>query len=96
MRDKFNEDSRVKIPAILHLTRIGYKFLSKSEMTNIDLNTNIFKKQFKEGISKINEKDYSDSEIEAFVKEIDVILEDNDLGKLFYKSLLGKFNCKLI
>jgi type I restriction enzyme R subunit len=96
MRDKFNEDSRVKIPAILHLTRLGYRFLSKSEMAHIDLNTNIFKKQFKEGISKINDKDYSDSEIEAFVKEIDVILEDNDLGKLFYKSLLGKFNCKLI
>ena len=25
---KFNEDSRVKIPAILHLTRLGYTYLS--------------------------------------------------------------------
>jgi hypothetical protein len=24
----FNEDSRVKIPALLHLTRLGYKYLS--------------------------------------------------------------------
>ena len=26
--NKFNEDSRVKIPAILHLMRLGYKYLS--------------------------------------------------------------------
>ena len=25
---KFNEDSRVKIPSILHLTRLGYKNIS--------------------------------------------------------------------
>ena len=48
----FNENSRVKIPALLHLTRLGYKFLSRSEMTHIDPETNIFITQFKEGISK--------------------------------------------
>ena len=25
---KFNEDSRVKIPAIIHLTRLGYDYIS--------------------------------------------------------------------
>ncbi|WP_162532175.1 hypothetical protein [Candidatus Scalindua japonica] len=25
---KFNEDTRVKIPSILHLTRLGYQYLS--------------------------------------------------------------------
>ena len=25
---KFNEDSRVKIPALLHFTRLGYHYLS--------------------------------------------------------------------
>lgn len=29
---KFNEDSRVKIPAILHLTRLGYSYLSLKEL----------------------------------------------------------------
>ncbi|MCT7466705.1 hypothetical protein N5T78_08950 [Aliarcobacter cryaerophilus] len=37
---KHNEDSRVKIPAILHLTRLGYKYLSLKECS-WDKNTNI-------------------------------------------------------
>ncbi|MCW5518060.1 hypothetical protein [Muriicola sp. Z0-33] len=38
---KFNEDSRVKLPAILHLTQLGYTYLSLKE-SNWDENTNIF------------------------------------------------------
>ena len=36
----FNEDTRVKIPAILTLTRLGYKYLSLKG-ANIDEETNI-------------------------------------------------------
>ena len=96
MINKFNEDSRVKIPAILHLTRLGYTFLSKSEMTNIHPDTNIFINQFKEGISKINNKEYTGRQIKSFITEISNQLENNDLGKVFYNSLLGDFSCKLI
>jgi type I restriction enzyme, R subunit len=97
MADKFNEDSRVKIPAILHLTRLGYTFLSKSQMTNVHPDTNIFIDQFKDGISRINNKKYSDKEIKSFITEISNELENNDLGKVFYKSLTGDFDrCKLI
>lgn len=36
---KFNEDSRVKIPAILHLMRLGYQYLSlKGQSWDIDTN----------------------------------------------------------
>jgi len=93
---KFNEDSRVKIPAILHLTRLGYAFLKKSEMTNVDPDTNIFVEQFSTGISKINNKAYTNKEIKSFISEIRNQLENNDLGKVFYRSLLGDFRCKLI
>lgn len=96
MSNKFNEDSRVKIPALLHLARLGYTFLPKSRMINIHPDTNIFLNEFKEGISKINGKEYSDPEIMAFVNEISIQLENNDLGKVFYRSLLGDFDCKLI
>lgn len=37
----FNEDTRVKIPAILTLTRLGYKYLSLKG-ADIDEETNIF------------------------------------------------------
>jgi len=96
MINKFNEDSRVKIPAILHLTRLGYTFLPKSKMKHIHQDTNIFIDVFKKSISKINNKNFTDSEINVFIAEISNQLENNDLGKVFYKSLLGDFNCKLI
>jgi type I restriction enzyme R subunit len=46
----FNEDSRVKIPAIIHLSRLGYKYLSKD--TLIDSETNIFIEVFKKYCDK--------------------------------------------
>jgi len=48
---KFNEDSRVKLPAILHLTQLGYKYLSLKEAV-WDIETNIFTDIFKKAIQK--------------------------------------------
>ena len=92
----FNEDSRVKIPAIVHLTRLGFTYLPKSAITNLHTDTNIFKDQFKAGLSKINDKEFTDSEVDSFVQQLNIQLEGSDLGKKFYKSLLGDFDCKLI
>ena len=44
----FNEDSRVKIPAILHLARLGYHYLSLKE-ANWDPRNNIFTELFRAG-----------------------------------------------
>jgi type I restriction enzyme R subunit len=93
---KFNEDSRVKIPAIVHLTRLGFTFLPKTEMTNTHADTNIFIEQFKKGLSKINDKEYTETEIAAFIAELNIQLDNSDLGKAFFKSLSGEFSCKLI
>ena len=92
----FNEDSRVKIPAIVHLTRLGYNYLPKKSFTNLHTDTNIFKDQFKAGLSKINDKEFTDIEIDSFLSEINIQLENSDLGKRFYKSLTGDFPVKLI
>jgi type I restriction enzyme R subunit len=93
---KFNEDSRVKIPALVHLTRLGYTFLPKSQMVNYHGDTNIFVDIFTEGISRINQKPYSDAEINGFIGELNTQLDNNDLGKVFHRSLTGEFACKLI
>ncbi len=42
---KFNEDTRVKLPAILHLMRLGYQYLSLKGQ-RWDLDTNIFPELF--------------------------------------------------
>jgi type I restriction enzyme R subunit len=92
----FNENSRVKIPAIIHLTRLGFTYLPSSAFKIVHGDTNIFKDQFKQGLSKINGKEYSDSEIDTFISEINILLDNSDLGKAFYKSLLGDFVCTLV
>ena len=51
---KFNEDSRVKIPALLHLTRLGYTYLSRKEHFKRNEESNIFPELFSAALSKIN------------------------------------------
>jgi len=51
----FNENSRVKIPAILHLCRLGYEYLSLRGATR-DESTNIFTELFSSSISQINQE----------------------------------------
>ncbi len=82
---KFNEDTRVKIPTILHLIRLGYNYLSLKE-AKWDLSTNIFTEIFSQNIKKIN-PGLNDSEIKLFYDEVSLSLENKDLGKAFYEKL---------
>ena len=51
----FNENTRVKIPAILHLTRLGYEYVSlKSERGIAESDANIFVDIFTDSITRIN------------------------------------------
>lgn len=93
----YNENSRVKVPAIVHLTRLGYQYYSLNNCKDtIDDRTNIFQNLFRESISRINSADYSIAETNKYINEIDILLENNDLGEAFHKALLGNFPCKLI
>jgi type I restriction enzyme R subunit len=49
----FNENTRVKIPAILHLTRLGYQYASLKDAV-WEKETNIFTDIFGESIRRIN------------------------------------------
>jgi type I restriction enzyme R subunit len=82
----FNEDSRVKIPAIVHLTRLGFTYVPKSGIANLHADTNIFKDLFKQGLSKINGTDYSDSEIDTFILNLTSNWTIQTLGKHFTKA----------
>ncbi len=59
---KANEDTRVKLPALFHATRLGYTYLSLKNYINnggkIDAETNIFLNIFQDSISKINDTHY--------------------------------------
>lgn len=91
-----NEDSRVKIPALLHFRRLGYDYQSKVG-ANIDKRNNIFIDLFAENIRRINNKDYSEETIKNLVKEIaDITDNEKDKGKSFYERLTDFNKIKLI
>jgi len=91
---KFNEDTRVKIPTVLHLTRLGYKYLSLKKQ-KWDQSTNIFTDIFIKSIKKIN-PGLSDKDIKRFYQEISLSLENEDLGKNFYEKLIKKSGIRII
>ncbi len=61
----FSEDSRVKIPCILHLVRLGYLYLSLKNVS-WDGETNIFPELFRSAIARINPERYFAGEVGAF------------------------------
>ena len=93
---KFNEDTRVKIPAILHCMRLGYEYISvKSQGSDIDGSTNIFSTVFLSSIQRIN-PGLSTSEANQTLNEISLSLENEDLGRAFYRKLINKSGVRLI
>ncbi len=90
----FNENARVKIPAILHLCRLGYGYLSLSSAIR-DENTNIFTEIFSASISRIN-PDLDESGIKRLLEDISLDLGNEDLGEAFYRRLTARSGSKLI
>lgn len=91
---KYNEDTRVKIPSILHLARLGYKYLSLKN-SKWDMNTNIFTDIFKSSIERINENT-KDLDSKKVYEEVSLLLDYEDLGKAFYQRIIEKSGVKLI
>ncbi|HHL33750.1 MAG TPA: type I restriction endonuclease subunit R, partial [Desulfobulbaceae bacterium] len=90
----FNEDSRVKIPCILHLVRLGYRYLSLKEAL-WDKETNIFPELFKKAIARINPDSDADDR-ERLLEDIKLSLDNEDLGKEFYERLTARSGPRLI
>jgi type I restriction enzyme R subunit len=90
----FNEDSRVKIPTVLHLTRLGFQYLSLKTV-KWDSETNIFPVQFREAITNINPEVDLEA-IPTLLDELKLLLDNDDLGKAFYERLTQQSGLKLI
>lgn len=90
----FIEKTRVQIPAILHLSRLGYKFLSKRNLY-WDKDTNILVEQFKIALKRIN-KTLGDSDIQNVYEDLKATLKNDDLGEAFFKKLQKRNGIRLI
>ncbi|MCD2449738.1 hypothetical protein GO003_004955 [Methylicorpusculum oleiharenae] len=91
---KFTEDTRVKIPVILHLVRLSYQYLSLKEQ-RWDLESNLFPDLFKSAISKIN-PGVADADVDRMWVDVKLALDNDDLGQAFYNKLTDRSGTRLI
>lgn len=95
---QFSEATRVQMPAMVHLTRIGYTYLGKlSEDKNgtvYDGDTNILLPVFEQQFKKLNPE--HEGEYLQVLKDIRKELNDDDLGRGFYNRLKAVSPVKLI
>jgi type I restriction enzyme R subunit len=90
----FNEDSRVKIPAILHLIRLGFTYIPQSQQYRRE-ETNIFEGIFNESILKINPH-LNGHDVKRILDEVTLELDFEDLGRKFFERLISDSGNKLI
>lgn len=90
----FNEDSRVKIPAVLHLTRLGYTYLSLKGL-KWDESSNIVPSLFRKSVAAINPTATPD-EVENTLGQLNLFLDNEDLGKQFYERITETSGLKVI
>ena len=90
----FNENTRVKIPAIAHLCRLGYDYISLSNCTR-DESTNIFTDIFAQSLARIN-PDIDQKDIKRTLDEVTLALDFEDLGQIFYNMLTATSGIKLV
>ena len=90
----FSEFTRVQIPALLHLERLGYTFVPREKLGQ-DLHSNILPDVFKAAVRNLN-PDLRDAEIEEKLRELIRVADNDDLGREFYKLLTDTSNIRLI
>ena len=90
-RKDFSELTRVQIPAALHLMRMGYTYLPRNgkEIAERDPDTNILVSVFKEQFLKFNNY-LTEYDFERELANIKLELDQNDLGRSFYRRLQGQ------
>ncbi|MGL2366554.1 type I restriction endonuclease [Helicobacter pylori] len=80
----YNEITRVQIPALMHLARLGYDFIPAKNKPNLDTATNILTDSFIQAFERLN----PNKNAKDVLAEMKKRLNYDDLGKSFYEYLL--------
>ncbi|MGH1582772.1 type I restriction endonuclease [Helicobacter pylori] len=81
-----NEITRVQIPALMHLAKLGYDFISQKNKPNLDTATNILTDSFTQAFERLNPNPNKNAK--DVLAEMKKRLNYDDLGKSFYEYLL--------
>ncbi len=80
----YNEITRVQVPALMHLAKLGYDFISQKNKPNLDTATNILTDSFTQSFERLN----PNKNAKDVLAEMKKRLNHDDLGKRFYEYLL--------
>lgn len=89
----FNENTRVQVPAALHLCKLGYTYLDN--IRAYDTKTNILVDVFLSAVKRLNPQ-MSSAETSLLFSNIVNIANNDDLGREFYQLLQVNSGVKLI
>ena len=89
----FNENTRVQVPAALHLCKLGYTYLDN--IPAYDAKTNILVDVFLNAVKRLNPELSSQDASLLFTKIINVA-DNDDLGREFFQMLSANSGVKLI
>ncbi|GAA8280525.1 type I restriction endonuclease subunit R [Helicobacter pylori] len=80
----YNEITRVQIPALMHLTKLGYDFIPTNSKPKLDTTTNILIDSFTQAFKRLNPTKNAKNSLAEMKKRLNY----DDLGKSFYEYLL--------
>ena len=95
-KSAFCEDSRVKFPTLMHLMRMGFKYISlkglktkyvEAPKTEFDPLTNILTDYFTDAYCTLNPNSEK-KDAEEMLAKIRKSLQNDDLGRQFYNEIL--------
>ncbi len=85
------EDVLVKIPALLHLAKLGYGYLSGREIRR-DRETNILTERLRGAVERVNEVSLAEETFERMMADFRSLLREADSGQGFYRVLREGWN----
>ncbi|WP_208359048.1 type I restriction endonuclease [Helicobacter pylori] len=82
----YNEITRVQVPALMHLAKLGYDFIPAKNKPKLDTATNILIDSFTKSFERLNPNPTKNAK--DVLAEMKKRLNYDDLGKSFYEYLL--------
>ena len=95
MSGRFNENTRVQVPAAIHLCRLGYTYLDYIDTAEYEPSTNILVGVFREAMSRLN-PEMSDAEISLQLSGLVQAAKNDDLGREFYQKITSDSGVRFI
>lgn len=85
------EDVRIKIPALIHLSGMGYAYLPRGKRER-DPDTNILPEVLKESVERVNSLELAPETFSALMEDLRELLAAEDSGLGFHAALRNGWN----